>query len=61
MTRCSYRIGGAVQCGTSAPRSFFVNGQPGEWRCCGPHGRRMLRELMAAFPGHGVYTRRSER
>lgn len=59
--RCCYRVAGVVSCHSGTFRSFFVNGVPGEWPCCGPHGNRMLRELMAAFPGHGVYTRKEHK
>lgn len=60
MTRCVF-VEGAATCRTLTARSFFVNGVPGEWPCCGQHGHRMLKALMAAFPGHGIYTRKGER
>lgn len=49
------------QCSASTSHIFYVGRIPGAWPACPRHSRKVLKDLMAQFPGHGVYTRRAER
>lgn len=49
------------QCSARTFRVFYVNRIPGAWPACHHHGRRVLKDLMAQFPGHGVFSRRLDR